>query len=220
MWIWCNSIFVSCSAANRNWRPFSPVSTNQLPTWCLYIVWPHRARNDLRWSQYHIQQGFQNRYCWCHPDAVINSDCYFFCTHPFSPHSFFIDIVRETCLLFCLNLSIHPNDFSCPESCNLPQKPQLATPCIQIIDMCAAPGKCDLSVSYLTVLTVFHYSVESFCFSTGAYDKVVPKAFHLRHCGVLMAFLVSSHTFPIINGVYKCSYVFCVSPGCITHYGQ
>lgn len=41
--------------------------------------------------------------------------------------------------------------------------------------MCAAPGKCDLNVSYSTISTVFHYSLEHFCFSTGSYDEVMPK---------------------------------------------
>lgn len=148
---------------------------------------------------------FSRDFCWkryrqYHPDAVIRW-LLFSSAHVLSLliPSWLILLEQLTFLL--LNLSIHPNDSSCPESCNLPQKPQLATPCIQIIDMCATPGKCDLSVSYLTVLTVFHYSVESFCFSTGACDKVMPKTFLLRHYGVLLAFLASSHTCLCNNGV-------------------
>lgn len=49
--------------------------------------------------------------------------------------------------------------------------------------MCAVPGKCDLSVSYSTVSTVFHYLIEYFCFSTGSYDEVMPKTCLLRYDG-------------------------------------
>lgn len=158
---------------------------------------PHFTLGDQRST--FSRDFYWKRYRQYHPDAVRNTG-YYFLLHTSFPS--LVDFVRATDFSsFCLNLSIHPNDSSCPESCNLPQKPQLATPCIQIIDMCATPGKCDLSVSYLTVLTVFHYSVESFCFTTGACDKVMLKTFLLRHYGVLLAFLASSHTCLCNNGV-------------------
>lgn len=57
--------------------------------------------------------------------------------------------------------------------------------------MCAAPGKCDLSVSYSTISTVFHYSLEHFCFSTGSYDEVMPKTCLLRYysCSITVSFM-------------------------------
>lgn len=190
IWIWYNYIFLPCSAVDSYAHgvfihPTTVIKSLHTEKW-------EKATHINTIGGFNPGSG-RLLLCFSQWSQVLNARVHFRWGLA-EAHSAGISAGKTSCqycleavicgrLLFCLHLSIHQNDSLCPESCTLPQKLWLATPCIRIIDMCAAPGKCDLSVSYPTVSTVFHYLIEYFCFSTGCYDEVMPKTCLLRYNG-------------------------------------